>query len=312
VALVAPAGPVDEATIERAARRCRALGLEPVPGQAVRARKGYLAGTDAERAADLSRALTDADAVWALRGGYGNLRTLDRVDLSPLRERPKPFIGFSDNTVVHLALYREGVVSFHGPHAGYEHFPATTEAVFRDVVMSADPAGALARPPGASPVPVVAGEAEGPLVGGNLSLLAATCGTRYQPDTRGAILFIEDVAEPLYRIDRMLSQLRLAGLFDDVAAVAFGEFSHTAGLERPGVLAPGSEPDAAIGDAERDATTASLSKLFGELLGPLGVPVALGLPFGHGRENWTLPLGVPARLDADAGTLELLEGATDG
>ncbi len=311
MALVAPAGPVDEATIERATRRCRQLGLEPVPGQSIRARKGYLAGTDAERAADLGRALTGpAAAVWALRGGYGNLRTLDRVDLSPLRERPKPFIGFSDNTVVHLALYREGVVSFHGPHAGHSYFPPTTEAVFRAVVMGTEPAGVLELPPGEEPVPVVGGAAEGPLVGGNLSLLAATCGTRYQPDTRGAILFIEDVAEPLYRIDRMLSQLRLAGLFDDVAGVAFGAFSHLSGLERDAVEPV--QPEPADGAGERAAATASLSNLFGELLEPLGVPVALGLPFGHGRENWTLPLGVPARLDADAGTLELLEAATDG
>lgn len=311
VALIAPAGPVDEAMIERANRRCRELGLEPIPGAGVRARKGYLAGSDRERADDLIHAIEgEAAGIWALRGGYGTMRTLEHVDLTRLRERPKAFIGFSDNTVVHLALFREGLVSFHGPHAGYEYFPPTTEAAFRAVVMSTGPAGALPVPESARPRAVAAGAAEGPLVGGNLSLLAATCGTRYQPDARGAILFIEDVAEPLYRIDRMLTQLRLAGLFDDVAAVAFGQFSHIEGLGRHGVLDP--EADAGDGDSDggRTGVASSLQSLFTEITEPLGVPVAFGLPFGHGRENWTLPLGVPARFDAGAGTLELLEGAT--
>jgi muramoyltetrapeptide carboxypeptidase len=131
------------------------------------------------------------------------------------------------------------------------------------------------------------------LVGGNLSLLAAACGTRHQPDTRGAILFLEDVAEPPYRIDRMLTQLRLAGLFDGVVAVALGEFISTSARE------PRDEEGGV-----------RLAEVFADLLRPLRVPVALGLPFGHGEENWTLPLGVTARLDATAGTLELLGAAT--
>jgi muramoyltetrapeptide carboxypeptidase len=283
--------------IERALARCLELGLKPELGAAVRARRGYLAGDDADRADDLTRAIAgDAAAVWAIRGGYGTVRTLEHVDLSPVRDAPKPFIGFSDNTVVHLALLREGVVSFHGPHAGDPDFPATTAAVFRAVVMSTAPAGVLALPDAArpggpeAPCALVPGVAEGPLVGGNLSLLAAACGTRYQPDTRDAILFIEEVGEALYRVDRMLNQLRLAGLFDDVAGVALGRFRH--------INESDDDPEAALRD------------LFTELLGPLGVPMAFGLPFGHAPENWTLPLGVPARLDADAGTLELLEGAT--
>ncbi|MGK7311169.1 MAG: S66 peptidase family protein [Candidatus Longimicrobiales bacterium M2_2A_002] len=297
MALIAPAGPVDDARNQRAHRRCEALGLEPVPGAGVRARDGYLAGSDRERADDLAAAIgDDTAAIWALRGGYGALRTLEHVDLTPLRERPKPFIGFSDNTAIHLALLREGVVSFHGPHAGSEHFPAATAAAFRTVVMTPEPAGALEVPADVRPASVVGGTAEGPLIGGNLSLLAATCGTRYQPDTRGAILFIEEVAEPPYRVDRMLMQLRLAGLLDDVAAVALGEFG-PAGSDA-------GEPGSGSGTPS--------AALFRELLGSLGVPVALGLPFGHGRENWTLPLGVPARLDADAGTLELLEAAVTG
>ncbi|MDX1674122.1 MAG: LD-carboxypeptidase [Longimicrobiales bacterium] len=288
VALIAPAGPVDGPTIDRALERCRRLGLQPDLGPNARARTGYLAGEDGDRADDLRRAIEgDAAGIWALRGGYGTLRTLEHVDLSPLRARPKSFIGFSDNTAVHLALLREGIVSFHGPHAGFEHFPAATAAAFRAVVMTPEPAGPLPVSGDRSvrPEALVPGTAEGPLIGGNLSLLAATCGTRYQPDTRGAILFFEDVGEATYRLDRMLMQLRLAGMLDDVAGVAIGDLA-------------GSGEEAAARD------------VVAELLGRLEVPVAFGLPFGHGEENWTLPLGVPARLDADAGTLALLEAAT--
>lgn len=292
VALIAPAGPVHDSAIDRAVRRCRDLGLEPVPGAAIRSRAHYLAGRDDERAADLRTAVSsDCAAIWALRGGYGTLRTLEHVDLSPLRDRPRPFIGFSDNTIIHFALRAMGLVSFHGPHAGFEHFPATTERVFRTMLMDAAVPGVLPLPEGCAPVSLSQGAAEGPLVGGNLAMVAASCGTRYQPDTRGAILFLEDVAEPPYRLDRMLMQVRLAGLLDEVAAVALGDFSPA--------------PDASEDDPPAIDVLA-------ELLAPLGVPLVAGLPFGHEHENWTIPVGVRARLDADATALEILEPATRG
>jgi muramoyltetrapeptide carboxypeptidase len=294
VALVAPAGPVDDVKIETALDRCRRLGLEAVPGAGIRSRAGYLAGTDEERARDLQAAVDgDVAAIWALRGGYGTLRTLRQVDLRRLRERPRAFIGFSDNTAIHLALLRLGVVSFHGPHAGFEHFPPETESAFRAVLMGDGAAGALPVPGAWARVTIAAGEAEGPLVGGNLAMLAAVCGTPYQPDMRGAILFLEDVGEPLYRIDRLLQQLRLAGLLDGVAGVAVGEFTE--------MLDPVTAAEA--------ASEPSLESLLAETLTPLGVPVVMGLPFGHGVQNWTLPVGIRARLDATAGTLSILEPA---
>lgn len=291
MALIAPAGPVDDDAIDRAVERCRSLGLVPEPGASIRARSGYLAGPDRDRAADLQQAIDgEAAGIWAIRGGYGALRTLDHVDLGPLRDRPRPFIGFSDNTAIHLALLRMGVVSFHGPHAGFEHFPASTDAAFRAVLMEPGPAGTLPVPESTDHVTIRGGRAEGRLVGGNLSLLAAVAGTPYQPDGRGALLFLEDLAEPLYRVDRMVTQLRLAGLLDGVAGVLLGEFTEM--------------PDDGLDDGP------TLVDVLSDLLVPLGVPVVSGLPFGHGRENWTLPLGVRARVDADAGTLELLESAT--
>jgi muramoyltetrapeptide carboxypeptidase len=292
VALVAPAGPVDDQAIRTATRRCRDLGFVPVPGDSVTRRLGYLAGTDEERAADLQAAIGgDATAIWALRGGYGTLRTLRHVDLEPLAHQPKAFIGFSDNTIVHLALRRLGLVSFHGPHAGYRHFPDVTASVFRSVVMSDRPAGVLPLPDGVRPRTLVPGTAEGPLVGGNLAMLGAACGTPYQPDTRGAILFLEDVDEAPYRVDRLLVQLRLAGLLDGVAGVALGDFTPPADVN--------GSPDGPTAD-----------DVLLELLAPLGVPIVAGLPFGHGEENWTLPVGVRARLDGGSSSLEILEPST--
>ena len=286
VSLIAPAGPVSEDVIETALSRCAQLGLEPVQGAAIRSRDRYLAGRDEDRAEDMRQAIQgESRGIWALRGGYGTFRTLKTVDLGPLRDRPKAFIGFSDNTVVHMALRAMGLVSFHGPHAGYAHFPEVTEQSFRAAVMSSQPPGLLPLPVDCRPEAIRGGTAEGPLLGGNLSMLAAVCGTPYQPMTRGAILFIEDVGEAAYRVDRMLMQLRLAGLLDELAAVAVGDFSPA-------------EPEPAVHD------------VLVELLRPLGVPVLSGLPFGHERQNWTLPVGVRARLDAESGTLEILEPAT--
>ncbi|MFP4623419.1 MAG: LD-carboxypeptidase [Gemmatimonadota bacterium] len=293
---MAPAGPVNETMIRAAVARCRHLGFEPVPGAAIRERHGYLAGSDARRAADLRAAIDDdTTAIWALRGGYGTLRTLARVDLSPLVTRPKAFLGFSDNTAVHLALRKLGLVSFHAPHAGYEHFPPVTERAFRGVVMARRAPFLLPWPEDhPEPTPLCPGSAEGPLVGGNLAMLAAACGTPYQPELRGAILFLEDVGEPLYRLDRMLTQLRLAGVLAGVAGIALGAFT------------PPAEPD----PSERVEDPPTLRQVLRELLAPLGVPVLMGLPFGHERENWTLPVGTRARLDADAGSLEIMEPAT--
>jgi muramoyltetrapeptide carboxypeptidase len=295
VALIAPAGPVTPSMMERALERCQRLGLRPVPGSAVLERAGYLAGTDQQRAEDFQAAVdSDACAIWAVRGGYGTLRILHRLDLTPLRDRPRPFIGFSDNTAVHLALSGLGLVSIHGPHAGYRHFPPATEQAFRAVLMSDAVPGELPVPPYFSPITLCGGIAEGRLVGGNLAMLAASCGTPLQPDTRGALLFLEDVGEPLYRVDRMLAQLRLAGMLEGVAGVAVGEFT---GMPDP-VFAAAADGEPCVQD------------LLAEVLGPLGVPLVMGLPFGHGRENWSLPVGVRARLDADLGRLALLEPAS--
>lgn len=289
VALVAPAGPVTAARIQRAIERCTALGYEPVVSEIVRLRHGYLAGPDRNRASDIQAAFDDPDldGVWALRGGYGTMRILPQLDLSALRERPKAFIGFSDNTGLHLALQRRGLVSFHGPHAGFDRFPRSARRTFERVLQEPLAAGILKPPRKPKPLTLRPGRAEGRLLGGNLSLLAAACGTPFQPDANGRIVVVEDVAEPVYRIDRMLTQLRLSGALDGVAALAFGRFTKVRPMRED----------------------LPLERVLRDVADTLRVPAVAHLPFGHVPRNWTLPLGCRARLDADAGTLEVLEAA---
>ncbi len=301
MALVAPSGPLLERDdLARAQELCRALGHDPHLGANAAARHGYLAGNDAQRLADLNAALTDPtiDAVWCLRGGYGLTRILDGVAAAAWARHPKPVIGFSDITALLLALWQTtGVVTFHGPTARQSLGPFTRRH-FERVLLTAKPAGRLdpLRQPADLLIPrsprIVAirgGRAEGPLVGGNLSLLQCLVGTRWFPDLDGALLFLEEVNEDLYRVDRMLSHLRLAGHLDRLAGVIIGQFT---------------EMKRATGDG-----ALGFDEVLAHYFEPLGVPVAYGFPIGHVDEQWTLPIGVRARLDADTGELELLEPA---
>jgi muramoyltetrapeptide carboxypeptidase len=287
VGLVAPAGAVPDDAVDRALARCAELGLVPVLRDAVRARHGYLAGPDAARAAELRAALEDpgTDAVWALRGGYGAMRILDTLDLAPLAARPKAVVGFSDITALHLALARERRIAFHGPNAGAP-WDGFAMAAFRRALFDGLPQEPLPLPPDLEPPTVLRpGRIEGPLLGGNLALLAHLCGTRWALDARGAVLVVEDVGEAAYRIDRALTQLRLAGALDGVAGLVFGQFTN-----RP--VTPGERP---LVDVLRDFADA------------LGVPALAGVPVGHVEAQWTLPLGARMLLDAGAGALVPLE-----
>ena len=301
VAILAPSGPcLEQDDVTRSIELCRALGLDAVCGAHVRDRLGYLAGSDADRLDDLNTALRDPaiDAIWCIRGGFGMTRILDEVDFEALRQRPRAIIGFSDITALLLAVHGEtGVVTFHGPTARHA-LPEFSLRHFDEVLRNAEPAGRLERLP--QPAGVLApranrivtlrpGIAEGPLLGGNLSLLQCLIGTRYFPDFTGAILFLEDVGEALYRVDRMLAHLRSVGAFRQLAGVLVGRFTE---MRRE-------TSDGAFG----------FDEVLEQYFGPLGVPVAYGFPVGHIDDQWTLPIGVRARLDATHGEVDLLDAA---
>ena len=285
VALVAPAGPLrDEQELHVAIEQAIALGWEPMPAPHALARHGYFAGTDEQRAHDLNAALRDdrVDGIWCLRGGYGAMRILPALDYDALRRHPRPLLGYSDITALHCAVgVRSGVVSYHGPTARGELTGFSRDSLVRAVVEHVDPCGSA---PDARTLR--GGRAAGRLVGGNLALLAALCGTPFAPDYSDAILVIEDVGEANYRIDRMLQQLHLAGALEHVAGIAFGQFTEN------------TDP---IDDATRP-----LDELLREVADAAGVPAVAGIPFGHVRDQWTIPLGARAELDAEACTLHVL------
>jgi muramoyltetrapeptide carboxypeptidase len=301
IAIVAPSGPcLEQDDVTRSVELCRALGLEAVCGEHVSDRHGYLAGSDTDRLGDLNAALRDPaiDAVWCIRGGYGMTRILDGVDFEAVRRRPKAIIGFSDITALLLAAYGEaGVVTFHGPTARHS-MPEFSLRHFDEVLRNAEPAGRLERLPQRPGVlaprenrivTLHEGVAEGPLAGGNLSLLQCLAGTKHFPDLTGAILFLEDVGEALYRVDRMLAHLRALGALNQLAGVIVGRFTD---LRRE-------TGDGALG----------FDEVLQTYLGGLGIPVAYGFPVGHIDDQWTLPIGVRARLDATNGEVDLLDAA---
>jgi len=298
---VAPAGPLlEQDDIARAEALCRALDYEPVLGAHARGHFGYFSGTDEERLADLNAALQDPaiDAIWCIRGGYGVTRILDGIDFEALVRRPRPVVGYSDITALLAGVVRRaGMIAFHGPTARAE-MPPFTRRHFAKVLTGVEPAGRLEPlpTPGDVLVPrddrvtvIHGGRAEGVLAGGNLSLLQCLIGTRYFPDLDGAMLVLEDVNEDLYRIDRMLAHLRAIGALARLRGVLIGRFT---GLKR-----------------HMDDGSLGVDQVLTHYLGALGIPVLNGLPIGHIDDQWTIPLGVRARVDADAGSVELLEAA---
>lgn len=251
-------------------------------------RDGYLAGPDAQRLADLHAALADPEvaALHAVRGGYGCMRILDGIDSALLRAQPKLLIGYSDLTALHALWARCGLPTLHAPMAASDMLlpgrEADRNALFA-LLQGGLQAGAVLAPElEASPLHV-GGRAAGRLVGGNLSLVAALLGTPWAWDARGALLFLEDVSEDLYRVDRLLTQLRLAGVLDAAAGIVLGSFT------------------------EAESPAALLQALLQPLCERQRKPLLAGWPAGHGTPNRPLPLGVHAVLDADARTLTLTE-----
>jgi muramoyltetrapeptide carboxypeptidase len=225
--------------------------------------------------ADINRALRDPkiDAIWCLRGGYGMMRILSGIDYDALSRTPKAIIGYSDVTALHAAVQRKcRLVTYHGPTAREPMTDLSRDSLRRAVVEQADSCGVAA-----NAREINAGVAEGRLVGGNLAVLTSLCGTPFAPDLSDGILILEDINEPVYRIDRMLQQLKLAGAFNGCRAIVFGEC-----VKCPDDAGGGGRP---------------FDEVLGEIAHSLGVPCLAGIPVGHIAEQWTIPLGAMATID---------------
>ncbi len=322
IGIISPASSVkDPAQVDKAVANLEALGFRVKEGRAVRGRHGYLAATAADRQRDLHAMFADrrVDAIMCVRGGYGTMHLLDGMDFALIRRNPKVFVGFSDVTALNLAfLRRASLVSFNGPMAVSTFGKDAPSRFGRDsflrTVTLPVPAGSVWTGHADRSYRVVRpGAATGRLTGGNLSLVAATIGTPFEIETRGRIVFLEEVDEKPYRVDRMLTQLLLAGKLRDAAAVVFGRNvpdAETLPLEEKQLagLKPGARvrPPARAQARDFEQTT---DDVIAERLAPLGVPVMIGLPFGHIDDYCTLPLGIRAAMDTRTGELEIREAA---
>lgn len=294
IGIVAPASPpAEEQAIDRCKEAIERLGYKVVISPNVRKRLGFLAGTDEERVADLEFAFAnpEIDAIFCLRGGWGSARLVRTLNLETIKNNPKIFVGFSDITMLHLVINKMvGLVTFHGPmctsHLVKDDLPAYTSDCFWRILSEPAPFGSIIKE-GQSTKTIVPGQVEGPLIGGNLSIIVTTLGTPYEIDTKGKIVFIEDVDEKPYRIDRMLTHLLNAGKLYDAAGIVCGGFTNC-------------EPD------KKTEWTQQVEDVIQDRLAPLGIPLAIGFPFGHVDLTATLPVGVPARLVANKEQADLI------
>lgn len=307
IGLVSPASNVYEREeVRMACEIAESFGFRVELGRHAADSYGYLAGEDAGRAEDLNEMFRrqDIDAIWAIRGGYGAGRLLPFLDYAAIRQNPKPLIGYSDITALHLAIQRlSGVVTFHGPIAR-QLFSEYTLKSFKKALFETAPLGEIASPPPFTPaegktewanrvLTLYGGKAGGIVTGGNLSLVTATLGTPFEVETRGRILFLEEVGEAPYRVDRMLTQLWLSGKLAEVAGIVLGKFTDC----RPPDYRPGFH------------NTLSVEEVLRTRLAPLRKPCLYGLMFGHTQDNATIPMGLRASLDADAGRFSIDEPA---
>lgn len=287
IGLVAPAGVLRSADqVEEAAADMRAMGFETRVGRHALARYGPLAGTDQQRADDLMAMIAnpDIDAVLCLRGGYGCARILPLLDFDAIRAAAKPIIGYSDVTALLLAVYaRSRLVSFHGP-VGISTWRGTTAEAFRRVLVRGETLTVQGERQAdrMAPETIRSGRAEGPLVGGNLSVVASLAGTGYLPDFDGHVVFLEEVGEESYRLDRLFTQLEQAGVLRDPAAVVFGQCAQ----------------------CSSGGSSWSAQDVLRDHLGAYRCPAWIGAPIGHVSPVYTLPVGLPVATDASAGTLE--------
>jgi muramoyltetrapeptide carboxypeptidase len=298
VGLIEPAGfTEDKFDLAQVLDTIRAMGLVPKPAPHVMKRYGYLAGTDQDRAADINAIHADKDvrAVFAVRGGWGSARVLPYLDWETIRANPKLLIGFSDITALHLAFAaKTGCPTIHGPGAASSWGALSWDSFRRLAFLGETPTW---RTPPTSDDRLAprsnirtfrGGKASGRLLGGNLAVLSAMVGTPYMPDFTGAILFVEETGEAEYRLDRMLTQLGLAGILGKLAGVVFGQCTRCTG-------------------DEPNYSGFTVSEVLDQHFSPLEVPAFQGALIGHIANQFSMPVGIRAEIDADEGTIRILE-----
>ncbi len=295
VAVISPTTPAATDAVEKAEQRIRALGLVPVMFPTCYSRYGHLADTDEKRAADVNHAFADDGirGIFCLKGGYGTMRILNLLDYGMIRQNPKVFVGFSDITGLHAAFNRIcRMVTYHGPMAmssfgkvkgGKVKFePYTYDSLRRNLFTDEAP-GRVENPEGEILGSLVEGKAEGEIIGGNLSLLAATLGSPYEVDAKGKILFIEDIGEAVFKVDRMLTSLALAGKFRDCAGILMGPWIDCEPEQR--------EPEG--------GSDLPLEQVFRDIIVPFDKPVITNFRAGHIFPQITIAFGTKVIMDAD-------------
>lgn len=296
IGIISPSSPTAEENIQKAYDTIVEMGFKVKMGKSPYEKYGYLSGTDDIRAQDINEMFKDieVDGIICMRGGYGTPRILQLIDYNIIRNNPKVFVGYSDITALHIAFNQlASLVTYHGPMVssdmigGFSNF--SKESLFK-AIMGSEPIGIISNPPEEEIITINGGTAEGSLIGGNLSLITDTMGTPYEIDVRGKILFIEEVGEEPYNIDRMLNQLRLSGKLHEVEGIILGDFKDC---------------------NPKDDESLSLEQVINDHIKPIGKPTIYNLQSGHCAPIITLPFGVNVRLDADKKEILILENCTE-
>ncbi|HLQ74194.1 MAG TPA: LD-carboxypeptidase [Bacillota bacterium] len=293
IGIVAPSSPAKRGEVEKAKSDLEALGFNVYLGKTCfKKHGGYLAGTIEQRVNELHDMFVDEtiDGIICLRGGYGTPQLLNEIDFELIKNNPKVFVGYSDITALHISFQqRANLCTVHGPMAsrGLNSLREQSKKYLFRTIMENKPLGQIENPQEEPIKTLVPGIAQGKIIGGNLTLIASTMGTPYEIDTQGKLLFIEDVGEEPYRIDRMLHQLALAGKFSDAAGVIIGTWS-------------GCEPNKYDG-------CFTVEQLFEQIIKPFNKPTIYNVQSGHDDWNMTLPFGVDTTLDATKGIIQVNE-----
>lgn len=286
--LVAPGSPIySRYEFDKMVSDLKNLGYTLKLGEHVRDRNGYLAGIDRDRADDLMAMFLDkdVDGILCIRGGWGCNRILPLLDYEQIRANPKPLIGFSDITSLHMAIHKKaGLVTFHGP-VGKSDWNSFTVNSWNEVLIKAEKASYRIPDDQTDAYVIREGKATGRLFGGNLTVLTSMIGSQYLPDFSDSILFLEDIGEDVYRVDRMLTQLELAGILQQVNGFVFGKCT----------------------DCSAGENSLSLKQVLTERLSPYDIPAFYGAMISHEERNSTLPIGVQAVVHSSDMSLQLLE-----